>query len=77
MVQYKLQFTTMKITWILICVTTLTIMTSLPSVTSYAPGLEDVNEIISVVRIGVSLVEYIYKVFSGILKDSGGSEVNI
>ena len=75
MVQYKLQFTTMKITWILICVTTLTVMTSLPSVTSYAPGLEDVNEIISVVRIGVSLVEYIYKVFSGILKDSGGSEV--
>jgi hypothetical protein len=44
-------------------------------VSSFAAGIEDVTEIISVVRIGVSLVEYIYKVFSSILKDSGGSEV--
>ena len=63
----------MKIILIFVCVASLSIL-SCP-VTSYTPGLGDVNEIISVVRIGVSLVEYIYKVFSGILKDSGGSEV--
>ena len=50
-------------------------------VTSY--GLEsskadafvaEATEIISVVRIGVSLVEYIYKVFSHIWKDSGAAD---
>ena len=41
----------------------------------FAPGLQDVTEVISVVRIGVSLVEYTYKVFSAILKDSGAGEV--
>ena len=30
-------------------------------------GVVEVTEVISVVRIGVSLVEYIYKVFSSIL----------
>ena len=30
-------------------------------------GVAEVTEVISVVRIGVSLVEYIYKVFSSIL----------
>ena len=38
--------------------------------------MAEATEIISVVRIGVSLVEYIYKVFSSILKDSGGAEVS-
>ena len=30
-------------------------------------GVAEVTEVISVVRIGVSLVEYIYKVFSSIM----------
>jgi len=51
------------------------LLTSLEQSSGFAPGLEDVTEVISVVRIGVSLVEYTYKVFSAILKDSGAGEV--
>ena len=36
--------------------------------------LAEETEIISVVRIGVSLVEYIYKVFSKIARDSGAAD---
>jgi hypothetical protein len=34
---------------------------------AFGVGVAEVTEVISVVRIGVSLVEYIYKVFSSIL----------
>lgn len=34
----------------------------------------EATEIIGVVRIGVSLVEYIYKVFANILRDSGAAD---
>jgi hypothetical protein len=37
----------------------------------------EATEVISVVRIGVSLVEYIYKVFSNIFHDSGASDIDI
>lgn len=56
--------------------TSLTYFLSEKFVVMILTGLEDVTEVISVVRIGVSLVEYIYKVFSAILKDSGGGEVD-
>jgi hypothetical protein len=46
------------------------------NISAFGTGLQEVTEVISVVRIGVSLVEYTYKVFSDILKDSGGAEVN-
>ncbi len=36
-------------------------------VSSFGVGVAEVTEVISVVRIGVSLVEYIYKVFSSIM----------
>jgi hypothetical protein len=46
------------------------------NISAFGTGLQEVTEVISVVRIGVSLVEYTYKVFSDILKDSGGAGVN-
>ena len=38
--------------------------------------MAEATEIISVVRIGVSLVEYIYKVFAPIFDDMGVSDVD-
>ena len=55
----------------------LSILIHLDQTSSFAPGLQDVTEVISVVRIGVSLVEYTYNVFSAILKDSGAGEVTL
>jgi len=37
----------------------------------------EATEIIAVVRIGVSLVEHIYKVFAHIFEDSGLSEADL
>ena len=60
----------------LVCLALIMALLVHPDRTSgFAPGLQDVTEVISVVRIGVSLVEYTYKVFSAILKDSGAGEV--
>ncbi len=39
--------------------------------------MAEATEVIAVVRIGVSLVEYIYKVFSHIFNDSGLSEADL
>ena len=40
-------------------------------------GVAEVTEVISVVRIGVSLVEYIYKVFSSIMVTDSGFSVTV
>ena len=40
-------------------------------------GVAEVTEVISVVRIGVSLVEYIYKVFSSIMVTDSGLSVTV
>ncbi len=39
--------------------------------------MTEATEVIAVIRIGVSLVEHIYKVFSHIFKDSGLSEADL
>ena len=56
------------------------LLVSLSSTSEFGSGAEafvaEATEIISVVRIGVSLVEYIYKTFSHIFEDSGASKVD-
>ncbi len=39
--------------------------------------MAEATEVIAVVRIGVSLVEYIYKVFAHIFRDSGLDDADI
>ena len=45
-----------------------------PGFLSEATFVVEATEIISVVRIGVSLVQYIYEVFSEIARDSGAAD---
>ena len=46
----------------------------IPGFVSEATFVTEATEIISVVRIGVSLVQYIYDVFSEIARDSGAAD---